>query len=124
MIELAEIIESSDPTIQVLKLHKEPYRYQVACLSKKATTKPSPQLYTVKIECNTEKLRPTSKIKAYCDCHDFRYRQAYCWYTKDALLLPPAFVLTPPNKTNPNCGKLRACKHISTSIHYILARNL
>ena len=123
MIELSKIIRPADPSIKIIKFWSEPHRYQVSVISTKATTKPAPQIYVVKLECNTEKLRPDSKIKGYCDCHDFRYRQAYCWYQYGALLLPPAFVLQPPEKTNPNC-ELRACKHMATVIHYILARNL
>jgi len=124
MIDLSRVNKPSDPTIKIVKTHIEPYRYQLSCISTMATTKPAPQMYTAKIECNTEKLRPNSKIKVYCDCHDFRYRQAYCFYLKDALLMEPSFVLLPPDKTNPDCKKMKLCKHLSTGVHYILARNL
>jgi len=123
MIELSKVIEPLDPTIKIVNVHKEPFRYQISVVSTKATTKPSPQIYVVKFESNTEKLNPSSKIKGYCDCHDFRYRLAYCWYEHDALLLPPAFLLRPPEKTNPGC-KMRMCKHMATVAHYILARHL
>jgi len=123
MIPLSKVMRPADPTIKVLKVVHEPYRYQVSVISINATTKPPPQVYVVKIECNTEKLQPNSKIKGYCDCHDFRYRQAYCWWVHDALLLPPAFVLQPPEKTNPDC-KLRMCKHMATVVQYILTRKL
>ena len=123
MIELSRVIRPPDPTIKIIKFWHEPYRYQVSVISTKATTKPAPQVYVVKLECNTEKLQPNSKIKGYCDCHDFRYRQAYCWYQHDALIMEPAFLLQPPEKTNPNC-ELKMCKHMATVTHYILARNL
>jgi len=123
MIPLSKVIRPADPTIKVLKVHKEPFRYQISVISIDATTPPPPQIYVVKFECNTEKLQANSLIKGYCDCHDFRYRQAYCWYINDALLLEPAFVLEPPKVRNPNC-ELRMCKHMATAAHYILARNL
>lgn len=124
MIPLSQVNRPRDNSIKVLKTIHEPYRYQVSVISTKATTKPSPQVYVVKFECNTEKMTPQSSIKGYCDCHDFRYRQAYCWYQRDALLLPPAFVLQPPEKTNPGCGQLRMCKHMAKAVYHILTRNL
>ncbi len=123
MIELSKVIRPKDNSIKVLKIMKEPYRYQITVVSTKATTKPAPQVYVVKIESDTDKLKPTSKIKGYCDCHDFRYRQAYCWYEHGALIMEPAFLLRPPEKTNPNC-QLRMCKHMALATHYILSRNL
>ena len=123
MIALSKIIRPKDNTIKVLKVIHEPYRYQVSVISINATTKPPPQVYIVKIDCNTERLQPNSLIKGYCDCHDFRYRQAYCWWVNDALLLPPAFVLQPPEKTNPDC-KLKMCKHMATAVQYILTKRI
>jgi len=123
MLELSKVIEPANRTIKIIKTWSEPYRYQISVISTKATTKPAPQIYVVKIDCNTEKLHPNSKIKAYCDCHDFRYRQAYCWYEHGALIMEPSFLLKPPEKTNPSC-KVRMCKHIATATHYILSRNL
>ena len=127
MVKISSILKSKPEvmnTIKVLKVIKEPYRYQVAVISKQATTKPAPQTYNVKIECSDEKIKPTSSIKGYCDCHDFRYRQAYCWYQRGALLMPPSFVLLPPDKTNPNCKEVRACKHISAVINYLIKKNI
>jgi len=124
MIPLSEVIRTPDHSIKVQKIVKEPHRYQVSVVSTKATTKPAPQVYVVKIECNTEKLTPKSKIKGYCDCHDFRYRQAYCWYERGALIMPQSFLLEPPKITNPGCGELRMCKHMTLAVSYILNRNL
>jgi len=123
MVSLSKVIKPSDSTIKVIDTHIENYRYQISLISTAATTKPSPQVYVVKLESDTEKLNPNSKIKGYCDCHDFRYRQAYCWYVNDGLLMEPAFVLTPPEKTNPNCD-MKMCKHLATATHFILSRRL
>ena len=124
MLPLSDVIRPPRNDIKILKLVKEPHRYQASVISIHATTKPAPQVYTVKIICDTEKLHPNSKIKGYCDCHDFRYRQAYCWYINDALIMEPAFVLQPPQKTNPNCHEIRMCKHLATVAHFILSRNI
>jgi len=123
MVPLSKVIKASDQTIKILETHIEPYRYQVSVMSTAATTKPAPQVYVCKIETNTTKLNPKSMIKAYCDCHDFRYRQAYCWYVNDGLLMQPSFVLTPPEKTNPNCD-MRMCKHLATVTHFIMSKNI
>ena len=124
MIKLSDVIKPADSTIKIIDVRTEPYRYQISVISTVATTKPAPQVYIVKLECNTEKLGPKSLIKGFCDCHDFRYREAYCWYERDALLLEPSFLLEPPKKTNPGCQTLRMCKHLATASHYILSRNL
>ena len=123
MVPLSKVIKPLDPTIKVIKTIVEPHRYQVSVISEKATTPIAPQVYVVKIESDTEKLNPKSRIKGFCDCHDFRYRQAYCWYVNDGLLMEPSFVLTPPEKTNPNCD-MRMCKHMASVAHYIISRNL
>ena len=117
-VTVSQIMGVPDNSIKVIKTIKQPFIKQFVVISRKSTTTIKPQLYTVKIESNTPDLQPTSKVKVFCDCLDFRYRQAYCFNEKGALLIPPSFVIEPPDKTNPGCNKFRACKHIKAALKY------
>jgi hypothetical protein len=102
----------------------------VLVLSKKSTTKIQPQVYTVKFETNTPDTKPTSKIKIMCNCPQFRYRQAYCFYKKDALFSKSDFVIDwegqeiKPDKTNPGCKNFGPCKHIKAALKYCVTHNI
>jgi hypothetical protein len=120
----ASILGVVDPSIKVIKTINQPYIKQFMVISRKSTTGVKPNLYSVKIEANTPEITPQSKIKVYCDCLDFRYRQAFCFNEKGALLNPPNYVIEPPDKTNPGCGKFQACKHIKSAIKYAIERGL
>jgi hypothetical protein len=78
-ITAAQIMGVPDNTIKVIKTIKQPFIKQFVVISRKSTTTIKPSLYTVKIESNTPDLTPQSKIKCYCDCLYFIYRQAYCF---------------------------------------------
>ena len=123
-ITVQQLMGITDNSIKVIKTINQPYIKQFVVISRKSTTGIKPNLYTVKIESNTPKLTPRSKIKCYCNCLDFRYRQAFCFEQKGALLSPPDFVIEPPNKTNPGCEKLRPCKHIRAALKYALEHNI
>ncbi len=123
-ITVSQIMGASDNNIKVIKSIKQPYIKQFIVISRKSTTSIKPTLYSVKIESNTPNITPQSKIKVYCDCLHFRYRQAYCFYEKKALLSPPNYVIEPPNKTNPGCGRIEGCKHIKASLRYAVERGL
>ena len=123
-ITAAQIMGVPDSTIKVIKTIKQPFIKQFVVISRKSTTTIKPSLYTVKIESNTADLTPQSKIKCYCDCLDFRYRQAYCFHEKGALLSPPNYVIEPPDKTNPGCSEIRACKHIKAALKYGVERRV
>jgi hypothetical protein len=118
---LLKNVHNKDPNLRILKIYHEPYYYQVIVFNPLSTTK-KPQHYVVRIECNEEHLTRHSKVKISCDCHDFRYRFAYCLYQNDSLFFTPAFLLKYPEKTNPNC-EIKSCKHIYTALNYILAKN-
>jgi hypothetical protein len=123
-VTVAQLLGIPDPSIKVIKTINQPYIKQFVVISRKSTTGIKPSLYTVKIESNTPNLTPQSKIKVFCDCLDFRYRQAYCFNEKNALLIPPSFVIEPPDKTNPGCSKMRPCKHIKAALKYALEHNI
>ena len=76
-----------------------------------AVNKKSGKGYNITIMMDTKELTMDSNVKVVCTCEDFKYRWAYVLYTKDALLNPKTFQLTPPEKTNPN-EVMNACKHI------------
>ena len=82
-----------------------------------------PNLYVVKIESDTPKILPTSKVKVYCSCLDFRYRLAYCFDQNGGLLTQPDFVLEPPKETNPNCI-VRSCKHINIALKHAIQQGI
>ena len=123
-VTVAQLLGIPDNSIKVIKAINQPYIKQFVVISRKSSTGIKPSLYTVKIESNTPNLTPQSKVKVFCDCLDFRYRQAYCFNEKGALLIPPSFVIEPPDKTNPGCAKMRPCKHIRAALKYALERNL
>ena len=123
-VTVAQIIGVPDNTIKVIKTINQPFIKQLVVISKKSTTSIKPSLYTVKVESNTPSLTPHSKIKCMCTCLDFRYRMAYCFHERGALLSPPDYVIEPPDKTNAGCGKFRACKHIRGALKYALEHNL
>ncbi len=129
-ITAAQLMGVPDSSIAVIKTINQPYLKQFVVLSKKSTTTIKPNLYTVKVESNTPKLTPTSKVKLSCTCADFRYRLAYCMHEKGALLTNEDFLLKmdgqeiKPDKTNPGCNKFRACKHIRVSLKYGIERKL
>jgi hypothetical protein len=126
----SQLMGAPDASIAIIKTINQPYLKQFVVLSKKSTTSIKPNLYTVKVEANTPKLTPASKIKVSCTCADFRYRQAYCMHEKDALLVSEDFLLkldgqeVKPDKTNPGCKNFRACKHIRAALKYGIERNL
>jgi len=123
-ITVAQILGVQDPTVKVVKTINQPFIKQFVVISKKSTTGVKPSIYSVKIELNTPSFTPQSKVKCYCDCLDFRYRQAYCFNEKGALLNPPNYVIEPPDKTNPGCANLKACKHIRAALKYGLERSI
>jgi len=123
-VTVSQIIGVPDNSIKVIKSINQPFIKQFVVISRKSTTTIKPNLYNVKIESDTPELKPTSKIKVYCDCLDFQYRLAYCFDEKGALLIPQGFVIEPPDKTNPGCNKFRACKHIKSALRYGLERKL
>ena len=120
----AQVMGVPDNSIKVIKTIKQPFIKQFVVISRKSTTTLKPNLYSVKIESNTPDLGPQSKIKCYCDCLDFRYRMAYCFHQKNALLAPANYVIEPPDKTNPNCREVRACKHIRAALKYGIERGI
>ena len=127
---VSQLMGITDNSVQIIKVINQQYLKQFVVLSKKSTTGIKPNIYTVKIESNTPKLTPQSKIKVSCTCADFRYRLAYCLYEKDALLTPEDYLLKldgeeiKPDKTNPGCSKVRGCKHIKASLKYALQHNI
>ena len=123
MIKASRLLKTPDSTLRIVKVFKEPYRKQVVVNSVQATTQPSPQVYIVKIQSNTPTLKGTSEVKVSCDCHDFRYRCAYCLDQIDALMMEPSYLLTPPDKTNPGCKEIRACKHVSEALRFLIKNN-
>jgi hypothetical protein len=123
-VTVASLLGTVDNSIKIIKTINQPFIKQFVVISKKSTTSIKPNLYTVKIESNTPELKPTSKIKCYCNCLDFRYRMAYCFHEKGALLSVPDYVIEPPDKTNAGCQKFRGCKHIKASLKYGLERGL
>jgi hypothetical protein len=120
----SQLTGTIDNSIKVIKTIKQPFIKQFVVMSRKSTTTIKPNLYNVKVETDTPELRPSSKVKCYCDCLDFSYRQAYCFNEKGALLIPQGFVIEPPDKTNPGCQKFRPCKHIKEAIRYGLERKI
>ncbi len=129
-IKVSQLMGVPDSSIQVIKVINQPYIKQMSILSKKSTTKIKPNLYTVKMELDTPKITPNSRVKLSCSCADFRYRQAYCFYEKDALLVNEDYRLKmngqeiKPDKTNPGCHKIKACKHIKSALKYALERKI
>ena len=123
-ITIAQLLGVTDPNIKVIKTINQPYIKQFTVISRKSTSGIRPSLYNVKVESNTPTLTPQSKVKCYCDCLDFRYRYAYCFNEKGALLNPPNYVIEPPDKTNPGCSKLQACKHIKAALRYGIERSI
>ena len=129
-IKVAQLMGVPDSSIQVIRVVNQPYIKQFSVLSKRSTTKIKPNLYTVRIEVDTPKITPQSKVACSCACSDFRYRLAYCFKEKDALLAPEDYLLkmdgqeVKPDKTNPNCREFRACKHIKAALTYGLQRKI
>lgn len=80
-----------------------------------AINKKSKKAYNITIHMDTKEMTPDSKVKVVCNCEDFKFRWAYVLWTKDALLNPRMFQLTPPEKTNPD-ETMNACKHIHSFI--------
>jgi len=121
---VASLMGVTDPSIKIIKTIDRPFIKQFATLSKSSTTEIKPALYNVKVELDTPKFTPQSKVKVSCDCLDFRYRYAYCFNEKGALLTVPSYVMEPPTKTNSGCSKIKACKHIKVALKYGLQRQL
>ena len=122
-ITASSILRVPDASIKVIKVINRPYIKQFSLISKKSTTDIQPSMYVVKIESDTPKIIPTSKLKVYCSCLDFRYRLAYCFNQHGALLTQPDFVLEPPKETNPTCT-IRSCKHINAAIKYAIEKGI
>ncbi len=76
-----------------------------------AVNKKSGKAYNIEIQMDTEFLTSDSNVRVACSCDDFQYRWAYALFQKGALLNTKKYVLTPPNKTNPDLI-MSACKHI------------
>ena len=74
-------------------------------------SKQSGKPYAIQIQMNTQTLQPNTKIKAYCNCDDFKFRWAYVLHKFDGLIAPQNFILLPPKQTNPNM-EVGCCKHI------------
>ncbi len=129
-VTVAQLMGVPDSTIAIIKVINQPYVKQFSVLSKQSTTKIKPNLYTVKLEINTPKVTPQSKIKVSCSCADFRYRQAFCFNEKNALLVTEDYLLKmdgvkiEADKTNPGCVKFKACKHIKAALTYALQRKI
>ncbi len=129
-IKVAQLMGQPDSSIQVIKVVNRQYLKQFSVLSKRSTTKIKPNLYTVKLELDTPKITPQSKVKVSCSCADFRYRLAFCFYEKEALLVSEDYLLKlngqeiRADKTNPGCSKFRACKHIKAALAYGLQRGI
>ena len=130
MVTVQQLMGVPSMDIKVIKVINQPFLKQFSVLSKQSTTKIKPNLYTVKVESNTQKLTPQSKVKVSCSCSDFRYRLAYCFYEKNALLVKEDYLLKldgqeiKPDKTNPGCQRFRACKHIKAALAYGLQRGI
>ncbi len=92
-VSVAQLMGQPDSSIQVIKVVNRPYLKQFSVLSRKSTTKIKPNLYTVKVELNTPKFTPQSKVKVSCSCADFRYRLAWSFNEKHALLVNEDFLL-------------------------------
>ena len=129
-VTVQQLMGVCDPTIAIIRVINQPYLKQFLVLSKKSTTKIQPNTYTVKVEVNTPKITPQSKIKVACSCNDFRYRQAKCFYDKGALLVPEDYLIKldgqeiNPDKTNPGCKNFRPCKHIKCALKYGLEHGI
>jgi len=127
-VTVAQLLGAPDSSIQVIKVINQPFLKQFMVLSKKSTTSIKPNVYTVKVESTTPKLTSQSKIKVACTCADFRYRLAYCFQQRGALLSPEDYLLKldgetiTPDKTNPGCTKFKACKHIKAALKYGMER--
>ncbi len=128
-IRVSQLMGVPDSSIQVIKVINQPYVKQFSVLSRKSTTNIKPNLYTVKIELDTPKITPNSKVKVSCSCADFRYRQAKAFHDKDALLVNEDYLLKmngveiKADKTNPQ-GIIKACKHIKSALSYGLQRKI
>jgi hypothetical protein len=74
-------------------------------------SKKSGKGYNIVVQTNTDQLLPTSLVRVYCNCDDFKFRWAYVLHKHDALLAPTSFILTPPKITN-KTQDIGCCKHI------------
>lgn len=108
MIDVAKIIQPPKDIDTMITRKVNHFDYKVNGV---AVNKKSGKGYNITILMNTKELQQDSKVKVVCTCEDFKYRWAYVLWTKDALLNPKEFQLTPPEKTNPD-EKMNACKHI------------
>ena len=129
-ITVQQLMGACDHSIKVIRVVNQPFVKQFFILSKKSTTKIQPNTYVVRIECDTTKITPNSKIKVACTCGDFRYRQAKCFYDKGALLTPEDYLIKMngqeinPDKTNPGCKNFKPCKHIICALKYGLQQGI
>jgi len=128
-IKVAQLMGVPDSSISVIKVINQPYLKQFSILSRKSTTSIKPNLYTVKIELDTPKVTPNSRVKCSCSCADFRYRSAWAFHEKDALLVNEDYLLkmngveVRADKTNPT-GKIKACKHLKAALKYGIERKI
>lgn len=121
---VSRVMRAPDNTVKVIRHMNSPHLKQFTLVSKKSTVnKLNPTYYVVKIETDTPVLSPHSKIKVYCSCLDFRYRQAYCFHREHALISTSDYVIEEPTTTNPNCI-IKACKHINAALKYGLEKRI
>jgi len=128
MVKANELIGSNTDDIRVVQFYTTKdsiYETKQLVIRNKDTSLKKklggPQIYTVKVrgENGESKIEGNTNIKVYCNCADFTYRRAYCLYQRNGLLIPEGFVLTPPEKTNPDCNK-KYCKHVSAAVRYLI----
>ena len=113
MIALAKLMMSTKDLDSMVTRKVSGIDHHIQCV---AVNKKTGKAYNVDIELNTPKMELDSNCKVSCTCEDFKFRWAYVLWQQDALLHPKTFILTPPEKTNPN-ETLNACKHIHAFIH-------
>ena len=79
--------------------------------------------YSIQIQMDTNTLGTNTKIRAFCNCDDFKFRWAYVLHKFDALIAPQNFILLPPKITNPNMTP-GCCKHIKVFLELKYHDNL
>lgn len=86
-------------------------------------SKKSGKGYNIVVQTNTDQLLPTSLVRVYCNCDDFKFRWAYVLHKFEALIAPQNFILLPPKQTNPNMT-VGCCKHIKVFLEKANAHSL
>ena len=112
MIPITELMKAPKDINTMLTRKSNNFDYKISGV---AINKKSGQAYNITILMDTKEMSVKSKLKVKCSCSDFKFRWAYVLSTKDALLSPGEFQLTPPVKTNPD-NVMNACKHIHAFI--------